>query len=68
MDPTRRLCQKYTSLTEAEIAFLEEYVPTLQALANAEEADVFIDCRTASGKNAIVVGEEMMLVVPALER
>ena len=65
MDPTRRLCQKYTSMTEAEIAFLEEYVPTLQALANAEEADVFIDCRTASGKNAIVVGEAKPTTVPS---
>ena len=54
---TRHLCRTYTDLTEAEIAFLEEYTPNLQALANAEQADVFIDCRTSSGKSAIVVGE-----------
>lgn len=54
---TRLLCQKYTDLSEEEITYLEEYGGSLQALANAEQADVFIDCRSLTGKSAIVVGE-----------
>ena len=54
---TRILCQKYTDLTDDEISYLEEYNKTLQALANAAQADVFIDCRSCTGKSAIVVGE-----------
>ena len=46
---TRMLCQKYTDLTDAEISYLESYGALLPALANAEQADVFIDCRTVSG-------------------
>ena len=45
---TRMLCQKYTDLTDAEISYLESYGALLPALANAEQADVFIDCRTVS--------------------
>lgn len=63
---TRHLCRTYTDLTQAEIAFLEEYMPNLQALANAERADVFIDCRTSSGKSAIVVSEAKPDTVPSL--
>jgi len=40
---TRMLCQKYTDLTDAEISYLESYGALLPALANAEQADVFID-------------------------
>ena len=47
---TRMLCQKYTDLTDAEISYLESYDAMLPALANAEQADVFIDCRTVSGR------------------
>lgn len=54
---TRILCQKYTDLTDDEITCIEQYGQTLQALANAEQADVFIDCRSCTGKTAIVVGE-----------
>ena len=46
---TRMLCQKYTDLTDAEISYLESYGALLPALANAEQADVFIDCRTVTG-------------------
>ena len=49
---TRMLCQKYTDLTDAEISYLESYGALLPALANAEQADVFIDCRTVSGRSA----------------
>lgn len=62
---TRTLCQKYTNLTDEEITHLEEYASMLQALANAEEADVFIDCRSITGKTAIVVAEAKPQTVPS---
>ena len=63
--PTRMLCQKYTDLTDEEIAYIESYEPLLPALANAEEADVFIDCRTSTGCSAIVVCEAKPQTVPS---
>ena len=63
--PTRMLCQKYTDLTDEEIAYIESYEPLLPALANAEEADVFIDCRTSTGRSAIVVCEAKPQTVPS---
>lgn len=39
--------------------------PLLPALANAEQADVFIDCRTVSGRSAIVVCEAKPQTVPS---
>ena len=62
---TRMLCQKYTDLTDAEISYLESYGALLPALANAEQADVFIDCRTVSGRSAIVVCEAKPQTVPS---
>lgn len=40
---TRMLCQKYTDLTDGEIAHIESYNAILPALANAGEAVVFLD-------------------------
>lgn len=62
---TRMLCQKYTDLTDGEIAHIESYNALLPALANAEEADVFIDCRTSTGHSAIVVCEAKPQTVPS---
>ncbi len=62
---TRMLCQKYTDLTDEEITHLEEYNRLLPALANAEEADVFIDCRSSTGRSAIVVCEAKPQTVPS---
>lgn len=62
---TRTLCQKYTNLTDDEITHIESYSDMLQALANAEQADVFIDCRSLTGKTAIVVGEAKPQTVPS---
>ena len=50
------LCQKYTDLTDAEISTWNPMAPCSRP-ANAEQADVFIDCRTVSGRSAIVVCE-----------
>ena len=62
---TRMLCQKYTDLTDGEIAHIESYNAILPALANAGEADVFIDCRTSTGRSAIVVCEAKPQTVPS---
>lgn len=62
---TRMLCQKYTNLTADEINYLESYNTLLPAMANAEEADVFVDCRTATGRSAIVVCEAKPQKVPS---
>ena len=62
---TRLLCQKYTDLTDAEIAHIESYNQLIPALANAERADVFVDCRTSSGRSAIVVCEAKPQTVPS---
>ncbi len=62
---TRILCQKYTDLTDEEIAHIEAYNDILPALANAERADVFMDCRTVTGRSAIVVCEAKPQTVPS---
>ncbi len=62
---TRMLCQKYTNLTDDEITHLEKYATMLQPLANAEQADVFIDCCSFTGKTAIVVAEAKPQTVPS---
>lgn len=62
---TRTLCQKYTNLTDEEIAHIEEYASMLQAFANAEEADAFIDCCSMTGRTAIVVAEAKPQTVPS---
>lgn len=62
---TRMLCQKYTDLTYEEITYIESYNTLLPALANAEQADVFIDCRSSTGRTAIVVSEAKPQTVPS---
>lgn len=62
---TRMLCRKYTDLTDGEIALIESYTELLPALANAEQADVFIDCRSSTGRTAIVVSEAKPQTVPS---
>lgn len=62
---TKTLCQKYTDLNDREIAHIESYLDMLPALANAEEADVFIDCRTVTARSAIVVCEAKPQTVPS---
>lgn len=64
-DITRNLCRKYTDLSEEEIACVEEHSGRLQSLADAAQADAFIDCRTSTGKTAIVVGEAKPRTVPS---
>ena len=56
-ETTGSLCQKFTDLSEREIAFLEKYAGKLQSLADAHGLNVFIDCRSLTGRTAIVVAE-----------
>lgn len=62
---TRNLCEKYTELSDEEISCIEEHAGRLQSLADAAQADAFIDCRTSTGKTAIVVGEAKPRTVPS---
>ncbi|MCQ2402041.1 MAG: sensor histidine kinase [Lachnospiraceae bacterium] len=59
------LCRKYTDLSEEEILFLGSFEPKLQELADTEQADVFIDCCSTSGKSAVVVAEAKPHTVPS---
>lgn len=51
------LCKRYSDLADEDINKLEAMGECLQAIANAEEADVFIDCLTRTKDKAIVVAE-----------
>lgn len=51
------ICRQYTDLAEEDIKKLETMGEYLQAIANTEEADVFIDCLTRTKDKAIVVAE-----------
>ena len=64
MDVIRELCQKYTDLTEEEIATIQGMSAVLQPLANLEDADIFIDCPSWDG-DAIVVAEAKPSYVPS---
>ena len=66
MDIIRELCQKYTDLTEEEIATIQGMSAVLQPLANLEDADIFIDCPSWDG-DAIVVAEAKPSYVPSQE-
>lgn len=60
----KQLCEKYTDLTEEEIAIIESMSGLLQPLANLEDADIFIDCPGRDG-DAIVVAEAKPSDVPS---
>lgn len=52
------ICKRYTDLTNEEIAKIQTMSSTLKAVANIEQADVFIDCMIKDSKLAIVVCQE----------
>lgn len=56
MNTIKRLCKEHTSLTDGEIAQIEQVAGVLQLVANMEDADVFVDCPANNG-DAIVVAE-----------
>ncbi|NLH02266.1 MAG: histidine kinase, partial [Clostridiales bacterium] len=59
------LCRKYTDLTEEEIISIKGMCAVLQPIANLEDADIFVDCPCAEGKDAIVVAEAKPEGVPS---
>ncbi len=64
MDTIAVLCRKYTNLAPADIAVIQGMSTVLCALANWEEADIFIDCPCRDG-DAIVVAEAKPDGVPS---
>jgi len=53
----RKLCKQYTNLTGDDIEILEKVGVLLPVLSDLIGNDLFIDCLTADGKEAIVVAE-----------
>lgn len=51
------VCRKFTSLEEDDIQYLLNYSAHLQELADQSGSDIFLDCRSGSGRSAVVVGE-----------
>ncbi|MBR3146873.1 MAG: histidine kinase N-terminal domain-containing protein [Eubacterium sp.] len=53
----KELCGRYTTLREEEIGEIYPFLDDLQMLAEREQANVYIDCMTFTGKSMIIVGE-----------
>ncbi|UYP00835.1 histidine kinase N-terminal domain-containing protein [Oceanotoga sp. DSM 15011] len=51
------LCKKYTDLDEEDIKILENYSLCMDAVADIENADVFIDSLTRDNDEAIVIAQ-----------
>jgi two-component sensor histidine kinase/PAS domain-containing protein len=60
----RELCTKYVNLTEEEITEILTMARLLPAIADIEEADVFIDCLMTGG-DSLVVAEAKPTKVPS---
>ncbi len=60
----RELCMKYVKLSEGEISEILTMAELLPAIADIEEADVFIDCLMPSG-DSLVVAEAKPTKVPS---
>lgn len=67
MDIIYELCKQYTDLSDEEINSIRMMSGVLQAVANLEDADVFIDCPTEHG-DSIVVAEAKPSGVPSSYR
>ena len=53
----RELCAKYTTLREEEMQEIFPFLGDLQMLAEREQANIYIDCMTFTGKSMVIVGE-----------
>lgn len=53
----RELCEKYTTLREEQLQEIYPFLSDLQMLADREQANVYIDCMTFTGKSMVIVGE-----------
>lgn len=58
MNKIAQICKQYTNLSEEAIEYIMILAESLQAIANLEDADFFIDCPIEDGNgDAIVVAE-----------
>lgn len=64
-DTIYQLCKKHTDLSEEEIISIQGMCAVLQTIANLEDADVFVDCPCAEGRDAVVVAEAKPEGVPS---
>ncbi|TGA99872.1 histidine kinase [Sporolactobacillus shoreae] len=53
----RKLCEKYTYLSEDDISLLENIAQYLPSIANLVKADIFIDCIIKNSDMAIAVAQ-----------
>lgn len=51
------ICRQYTDLTQEDIEKIYEVTKNLSLIADLSRANVFVDCPTRGGKNAIVIAE-----------
>lgn len=57
VEECRELCAKYTTLREDEMKEIFPFLGELQNLAEREQANIYIDCMTFTGKSMVIVGE-----------
>lgn len=57
IEECKELCAKYTTLREDEQKEIYPFLGDLQMLAEREQANVYIDCMTFTGKSMVIVGE-----------
>ena len=57
IEECNELCSKYTTLREDELKEIYPFLGDLQMLAEREQANVYIDCMTFTGKSMVIVGE-----------
>jgi len=53
----KELCSKYTTLRDEQLEEIYPFLGDLQMLADREQANVYIDCMTYTGKSMVIVGE-----------
>lgn len=53
----KELCNKYTTLRDEQLEEIYPFLGDLQMLADREQANVYIDCMTYTGKSMVIVGE-----------
>ncbi|MDQ0338737.1 two-component sensor histidine kinase [Caldalkalibacillus uzonensis] len=62
----KKICNKYTSLSEEDIDLICEQAKNLQQMADLAQANIFIDCPLKDQQHAIVVAEAAPTTAPSL--
>lgn len=68
MKTIAELCKTYTTLTDEDIAIIEDIARHLQFMADICQADVFIDCPTEDPDRAVVVAQASPTTARSLYR